>query len=145
MCRESDLIMKIKTAELTGAALDWAVAKCLANVHEDAMLNGTIMHGWWISGLFTDPNYWIRNDEFNPSTNWTQGGPIIESERITLDYYCNQGESRAALGYASYDNEGEYIEGSDHEQTGPTPLIAAMRCYVSSKLGDEIEVPDALL
>ena len=26
-------------------------------------------------------------------------------------------------------------------QNGPTPLIAAMRCYVASKLGDEVEVP----
>ena len=28
---------------------------------------------------------------------------------------------------------------------GPTPLIAAMRCYVASKLGDEVEVPVELL
>jgi hypothetical protein len=27
---------------------------------------------------------------------------------------------------------------------GPTPLIAAMRCYVASVLGDEVEVPDSL-
>lgn len=25
---------------------------------------------------------------------------------------------------------------------GPTPLIAAMRCYVASKLGEEVEIPD---
>lgn len=36
-----------------------------------------------------------------------------------------------------------------HEQVhrvyfGPTPLIAAMRCYVASKLGDEVEVPEEL-
>lgn len=28
---------------------------------------------------------------------------------------------------------------------GPTPLIAAMRCYVASKLGDEVEIPEELL
>ena len=28
---------------------------------------------------------------------------------------------------------------------GPTPLIAAMRCFCCSKLGDEVEVPDELL
>jgi hypothetical protein len=27
---------------------------------------------------------------------------------------------------------------------GPTPLIAAMRCYVASKLGDEIDIPEEL-
>ncbi len=28
---------------------------------------------------------------------------------------------------------------------GPTPLIAAMRCYVASKLGDEVDIPEELL
>jgi hypothetical protein len=28
---------------------------------------------------------------------------------------------------------------------GITPLIAAMRCYVASKLGDEVEIPAGLL
>lgn len=28
---------------------------------------------------------------------------------------------------------------------GPTPLIAAMRCFVASRLGDEIEIPEELL
>jgi hypothetical protein len=27
---------------------------------------------------------------------------------------------------------------------GPTPLIAAMRCFVSSRLGDEVEIPKEL-
>jgi hypothetical protein len=30
------------------------------------------------------------------------------------------------------------------ESEGPTPLIAAMRCYVASKLGDEVEIPSEL-
>jgi len=30
-------------------------------------------------------------------------------------------------------------------QEGDTPLIAAMRCYVASKLGDEVDVPEELL
>jgi hypothetical protein len=29
-------------------------------------------------------------------------------------------------------------------QYGDTPLIAAMRCYVASKLGDEVEIPKEL-
>ena len=29
--------------------------------------------------------------------------------------------------------------------SGPTPLIAAMRCYVASKLGDEVDVPEELV
>lgn len=30
------------------------------------------------------------------------------------------------------------------ELIGPTPLIAAMRCYVASKLGDNVEIPEKL-
>lgn len=26
----------------------------------------------------------------------------------------------------------------------PTPLIAAMHCYVANKLGDEVEIPEEL-
>lgn len=125
--------MKIKTETLVGKQLNYAVA---------------VSEGF---KPFTDGISWIIDCKGTYktlpgySTDWAVAGPIIESERITLDYYCNQGESCAALGYASYDNEGEYIEGSDHKQIGPTPLIAAMRCYVSSKLGSEVEIPYALL
>jgi hypothetical protein len=34
--------------------------------------------------------------------------------------------------------------GCINRSSGPTPLIAAMRCYVASKLGDEIEIPENL-
>lgn len=138
----------MKTSELIGPALDWAVAKCIARVHDNSMLNGTTMHGWWISGLFADPNYWIRTDEYQPSTHWAQGGPIIERERInvlapivrrigaerpifTVDYY------RAMI---CRDENELAIHGR-----GPTPLVAAMRCYVANKLGEEVDVPEELL
>lgn len=32
-----------------------------------------------------------------------------------------------------------------HYLCGPTPLIAAMRCFVASKLGDEVEIPEELV
>jgi hypothetical protein len=31
------------------------------------------------------------------------------------------------------------------EATGDTALEAAMRCYVASKLGDEVDIPDVLV
>jgi len=105
----------MKTSELTGAALDWAVAKC-----EEIELTN-------YSG-----NLIIRydGDGWQPSTDWLQGGPIIERERIEL---WGDGDE----GWIAYDN-------LNPKQKGPTPLIAAMRCYVSSKLGDEVEVPNGL-
>lgn len=94
----------MKTSELTGIALDWAV--------------GTT--GEYGVGFF--------------STDWAKGGPIIEREaiQITPDEY-------KGAWFAYTTNEGEAYEG-----TGPTPLIAAMRCYVASKLGDDIDVPEEL-
>ena len=101
--------MKIKTSELIGSTLDWAVAKC-----EDV---------YCFDGSYT------------PSTDWAQGGPLIEREGISVD--------RAGLAWTAdlSDSVGGYIE---HTESGPTPLIAAMRCYVASKLGDEVEIPENL-
>jgi hypothetical protein len=63
--------------------------------------------------------------------DWALGGPIIEREGITVRRYTD------ALWDAS-------IGRLDYVADGPTPLVAAMRCYVISKLGDEVEVPDEL-
>ena len=119
--------MKIKTNELTGPALYWAVG--LANNME-------------LSLYGVDPSIRARVPGLNvmapwkPSFYWNQGGPIIERERILIQPEIgkeNSGNAWSAIsltGYVSY---------------GPTPLIAAMRCYVASKLGDEVEIPNELL
>ena len=127
----------MKTSELTGAALDWAVAKCEGAYAPsvDADIDGTkrINYG----GMYPD---W--------STDWAQGGPIIEREQLSVEPRYNGDEGLVcwvAYGHnLKYDERGEYIEGSDHLQEGPTPLIAAMRCYVASKLGDTIDIPEEL-
>lgn len=113
--------MKIKTSELTGAALDWAVARCegyfdigMASVHDGV----------------ADVFYF---DAWTPSTDWDKGGPIIEREGIETCPIGN-GEWRGQLNLA-----GDWIR-----FYGDTPLIAAMRCYVASKLGDEVELPKEL-
>ncbi len=63
------------------------------------------------------------------STDWAFGGPIIDQEKIGL----------FPSGVAWYERDG-----GTFYSYGPTPLIAAMRCYVASKLGDKVEVPDEL-
>jgi hypothetical protein len=104
----------MKTNELTGAALDWAVQQC-----EGARKD--IDFAWW-------------TETYEPSTNWAQGGPIIEREGICFSTN-GVGVSMAWI----YDGlEMCFLE------YGSTPLIAAMRCFVASKMGDEIEIPKEL-
>lgn len=120
--------MKIKTVELTGAALDWAVAKCEGRNYA---------HGECEYST-TSETVWARGGSalFTPSFDWSQGGPIIEREEIQL--YTNGSVTKKWE--AIQDNADDVIV-----EYGPTPLIAAMRCYVASKLGDEIEIPEELL
>lgn len=111
----------MKTNELTGIALDWAVAKCEKKDN-----------CWGRSRL--KPYELYRGVSY--STDWAQGGPIIEREKI------------AVLSPMT----GEFWDARDGKRLvtpfiywrGPTPLIAAMRCYVASKLGDEVEIPEGL-
>ena len=120
--------MKIKTSELTGVALDWAVAKCEGNTFA-----GEYPH--LLESGFRPPRY---------STDWSQGGPIIEREKIDLFTEKQTFPESWVASVARYQNGGRLVGWRLH-QYGPTPLIAAMRCYCESKLGDEIDIPDELV
>ena len=111
--------MKIKTAELTGFALAWAVFRLET---ADAR---------------TAKKIYEAMSAFFPAVDWSQGGPIIERERISVE----------AVEDEETENWRAYLDWRTDEalQDGPTPLIAAMRCYVASKLGDEVDVPDELM
>lgn len=116
---------KIRVREAPGPALDWAVAKCEGVDTE--YINDGITKCLLRVTPFTG--------RYSPATNWSQGGPIIERERISVvdvdgyDFWKADKLNKEAIPVISY---------------GPTPLIAAMRCYVASKLGDEVEVPEEL-
>ena len=112
----------MKVSELQGAALDWAVAKAEGIELSNGCYNRLLIDGRMSAGQKMLTPY-------NPSTNWAQGGPIIERERIAV-----WGD-----GNLYWEAECGWAWGK-----GPTPLVAAMRCYVSSKVGEEIEVPEEL-
>lgn len=124
--------MKIKTSELTGAALDWAVAKCEGLVAENGMTPLQIFQGARAGGFH------------RYSTDWSQGGPIIEREGIELHGSTQDTGSRWAQFYKmrlTFDGKAKHY----HREEGRTSLIAAMRCFVASKLGDEVDIPEELL
>jgi hypothetical protein len=112
--------MKIKTSELTGAALDWAVAKCEGAINGDDLDIGFILEGG-----------------YSPSTDWAQGGPIIERELISLECLFDVNEWYAWTPAPEQ-------ETGEARARGDTPLIAAMRCYVASQLGDAVEIPEGV-
>lgn len=119
---------KIKTSEIIGPSLDWAVAKCVAQTNNKSYVNTP--SGKMFIGSF------MRLPHYSPSTNWNQGGLIIENSKITIEFISTIGW-RAAL---------DFLDEPQSESIGcDTALIAAMRCYVASKLGDEVEVPHELL
>jgi hypothetical protein len=119
----------MKTSELTGAALDWAVAQC---------------EGISVRYGFDDncPEY---------STTWAQGGPIIERESIFVLREQSGFKGRRLWAATSGANKAAGLNENsikfyrDAFHFGPTPLIAAMRCFVASKLGDTVEIPAELL
>lgn len=113
--------MTVKTNDLLGAQLDCAVAQAEGIT-------------WYIDtvrvkGATTTRVYEERGEcsaAFQPSTDWAHGGPIIEREKLCADYLL----------------DGRWLAVSritEKQGLGPTPLIAAMRCYVASKLGDTVE------
>ena len=130
----------MKTSELQGAALDWAVAKCERHeVFTRPIANA--QHKYWV-GIVTHDYQTSREGPFMPSEQWAQGGPIIEREKIALN--VESGDPwRARFGRPRLTFDGRAT--NYHHRDGPTPLIAAMRCYVASKLGDEVEIPEELL
>ena len=121
----------MKTSELTGAALDWAVAKCegKAQGHPPLGERRDLAEGITPYGVKAAMHY---------STNWAQGGPIIEREGLTIGKVTNSPNEWSA---ESFQDDGVRVK---YLRYGPTPLIAAMRCYVASKLGDEVEIPGEL-
>lgn len=131
--------MKRKVSELTGIALDYAVATAegAVNFQYDTVatywvtLNGedrALRAGW--------------SQSYLPSTNWDHGGPIIEREQLNIEHHKQSFGDGVPRWHAVHPkNYGGLIR---HTGYGPTLLVAAMRCYVCRKLGDTIDIPGEL-
>ena len=112
----------MRTSHLIDVALDYAVAECeglLGFGYRDDMglLRITLSTG--------------ETEYFKPTIDWSQGGPIIVREGISIVRVSD------SIWDAHMSNVNFY-------ESGTTPLIAAMRCYVASKLGDDVDVPTKL-
>lgn len=131
-------MIKVKVSELRDVALDLAVAK-LEGIDCKTLRTKHPNGGIILSLMLDNGNRQITL--YSPTSEWAQAGYIIEREKIQLTP-LNQDNPKYGWA-AAYKDRGQY--GDDfydlHRQRGKEPLVAAMRCYVASKLGDEIESP----
>lgn len=118
--------MKIKTSELTGPALDWAalVATGGDKYALQRMLEMAMRMKSPVDVL----------GGFHPSTDWSQGGPLIEARCVGFSYISDQWLATAD----------ETSVGCGATEQGPNHLIAAMRAIVAAELGDEVDIPEEL-
>lgn len=126
--------MIIKTSELEGAALDYAVAKAVGeNIKHDPMGFGSGLNaGFWVWGEIDQPKLKIGRCGtlgYSPSNSWAMAGPMIDARVSAIN--------KADSGWwaHSVNNIGE----------GTTALIACCRAIVAAELGETVDVPEELI
>ena len=80
----------MKVSYLSGPALDWAVAICEGRT--DVRVD-------------PDDGELVGQSEFDYSTDWAQGGPIIEREKITVGPYWREESDYCAYWEYPYDDD----------------------------------------
>lgn len=145
--------IEVKTSELEGAALDWAVAQIdpmcdgLSWVFSEkyktfvgiAQIDGDSTVCAFLSSKISVFGHGLRMalrraqaTHYRPSTDWSQGGPLID--RYSINIGRRDGVSLA-----------QCMELQSHALSGQTTLIAACRAIVDAKLGDTVQVPADLI
>lgn len=128
----------VATDSLIGVQLDWAVAVA-ENKQQRCQRIIKICRNeettpQWIECETHENSY--HYVEFSPSRS-EEGDTIIERESIIVEYLPNSEVWWAK----SPKNDGGLIRFS---HSGPTALVAAMRCYVATQLGSNVQLPPAL-
>lgn len=122
--------MKVKTTELTGAALDYAVA---VTIHGGAtFLTKPMMSEIPYVFVTTEDGRELR---VSYSTRWEECGPLVGKFKIDIEH---QGNDVLASIYEPHGLR-------DADYFGPTELIAICRAVVACRLGNEVEIPEELL
>ena len=138
-------MIEVKTAELIGPALDWALLvaegwegdrpkdgqlrRKVANGHYEVCLVGPDLMAYDLHL----GKYWR-----SPSRDWRYGGPLIDKYAVKIEHFpsetiASKANARIAMNRTAY------------WQSGPTPLVALCRAIVAAKLGDAVSVPEELV
>lgn len=126
----------MKTAELTGAQLDYWAAKAEGKRLFRAPAFDVAGDRWQWTSEGGNKLHNLPVGKWHPSTDWSQAGPIIERDGITLLQPSFDGNTEWQAIVQARLRPDPDIDGVQAD--GPTPLIAAMRAYVASKFGDEV-------
>lgn len=131
----------MKTADLTGALLDYWVARA-EGVPADQLEIRPLQRGNGPNGPHLPESicvrFWMSDEIIGPdevrvcySTNWAMGGPLVEKYKLDLirgDIFSN-----------GWQVSGETKLGYEYAVEGDTPLIAICRAVVRATFGDEVE------
>lgn len=167
--------MKVKTSELSGVQLDYAVAVAMGEritVHAPGQRRFDVRDGIHCSAYgctFGPRSCFDDNEDYSPSNDWSQCGPLIEQFQIFIDPPHEVHKSMVTADgkpkgcWESYDTWHATISttvaekpkkhlwadfslpGGPYRGEGVTPQVAICRAVVSAKLGDEVEIPDELM
>lgn len=128
----TDLI-EVKTADLAGHALDWAVAQAEGL---EVFLVGPEYSVPWRVFWKKRGEVLVRDVLYNPHENWVLAGPMIEKHMVSM--HCPQSTDDVWAAWAITD-KGEFC------QAGNTALVAACRAIAAAKIGDTVQVPKELI
>lgn len=144
--------MKIKVSEATPVQLNWMVAMAQGDRvyrprigrpddwDKEAYLRDGSDDRWVVRVQNPKVAHYV-DWTYSPSRNWMEGGPIIEREEISISREFASGR---VVEWAAW-TPAPIRDDAEAFGYGPTPLIAAMRCYVASRLGDEVEIPSEIV
>ena len=134
-------MIDVKTAELEGSALDWAVA--ISEGHDPLMI--PIQRNKYVVGVTVVDGNGVGGFVCQYSTNWSACGPLIDTRMIDITQCTGRAKThkaRAVMDSSFLDKMGLRQRVSS---SGPTALIAACRAIVAAKLGDVVSVPAELV
>ncbi len=135
--------MKVKTSELNGQPLAWAVASIRSTVEVvereplEIPMDGSIPFYIYTSNSGLKIVCLYTGEPFAPHRNWDQGGSILDLEEVSIDYRDNETQARKWS-----DEKQEFVTSHAGKRQG---LLAGMRALVAFYLGNEVQIPDSLL
>jgi hypothetical protein len=121
----TDLI-EMKTADLAGEALGWAVG--IAEGLDLILVPPEYGTPWRVFARYQGQAI-QHTKRYNPWEDWALAGALVDKYRVCLDFKCGLW---SALG-------DEWVAGCH------TPPIAICSAVVTTKLGDTVQVPKELM